>query len=238
MGRALGIIQPARIGDILLCLPIARHYFEDGRDIHWPAMSYCYEMFAPAVCWVTWHEIPMNFQRAVTASKEVLGSEMDILNLANGFFEEEELTREHSLSGMRFDAFKYARAQVPLEKKWGGVHIEKPKLQIQISNCSRYTLYHPQGSCGFSVRRQCLDVLREYYYGPTIEIRKETGSIFHWMDMLEHAEEIAVIDSCFAILADMIGWRYRRRTLIQDNPDFLTPTFAPAWDIIRTGLAT
>ena len=56
--KRLGIIQSRGLGDIVIALPIARHYYDLGWEVLWPIE----EQFIPHVIthvpWVKWIPIP------------------------------------------------------------------------------------------------------------------------------------------------------------------------------------
>ena len=57
--KRIGIIQPGRIGDILICLPIAKWYYDRGHEIIWPVDSAIIKNFIGYIDYVKF--IPVNF---------------------------------------------------------------------------------------------------------------------------------------------------------------------------------
>ena len=53
-----GIIQSRGLGDIIIALPIARHYFDRGDEIVWPVCEEFYSSVKDHVKWVNWVSIP------------------------------------------------------------------------------------------------------------------------------------------------------------------------------------
>ena len=52
-----GIIQSRGLGDIIIALPIARHYYDQGEEVVWPVCAEFYTTVRDAVPWVTWVSI-------------------------------------------------------------------------------------------------------------------------------------------------------------------------------------
>jgi hypothetical protein len=52
-----GIIQSRGLGDIIIALPIARHYYDRGEEIVWPICEEFYSSVKNHVPWVNWVSI-------------------------------------------------------------------------------------------------------------------------------------------------------------------------------------
>jgi hypothetical protein len=52
--KRLGIIQSRGLGDIVIALPIARHYYDQGWEILWPICQEFIHNFKDTVPWVKW----------------------------------------------------------------------------------------------------------------------------------------------------------------------------------------
>jgi len=55
--KNLGIIQPGRLGDIIICLPIAKFYNEQGYKVYWPIFENYIPIFSEAIDYV--HFLPV-----------------------------------------------------------------------------------------------------------------------------------------------------------------------------------
>ena len=49
-----GIIQSRGLGDIIIALPIARHYWQQGEEIVWPICKEFHSSVKDHAAWVTW----------------------------------------------------------------------------------------------------------------------------------------------------------------------------------------
>ena len=43
MSKKCVLVQPGKLGDIIICAPIALHYAEKGYEVHWPVFDEFYE---------------------------------------------------------------------------------------------------------------------------------------------------------------------------------------------------
>ena len=120
----IGIIQPGRLGDIIICLPIAKYYFDRGYQVYWPIFSNLISNFIKTVNYVNFIPITNNVYKCVQEANERLKSinNIDIIDIA-ATFPGSECTDEYVKCGdgygsETFDMFKYRKSQVPFEHKW------------------------------------------------------------------------------------------------------------------------
>ena len=57
MTEKLGIIQSRGLGDIVISLPIARYYYDQGWEIHWPICREFLTHFYQTCPWINWHPV-------------------------------------------------------------------------------------------------------------------------------------------------------------------------------------
>ena len=55
----LGIIQSRGIGDIVIALPIAKEYADQGNEIYWPICEDFVSHFKDTAPWVNWLPVPV-----------------------------------------------------------------------------------------------------------------------------------------------------------------------------------
>ena len=44
MTKKAVMVQPGKLGDVLLLAPIAKHYADEGYEVHWPVLSNFFNM--------------------------------------------------------------------------------------------------------------------------------------------------------------------------------------------------
>ena len=116
--KKLGIIQPGKIGDIIICLPIAKWYYDKGYEVIWPVDETIIKNFIGYVDYVTF--IPVDFdchQAKLICIKHYCNKIIDLsftIPNANQYNSNNYLN-QHDYS---FDEFKYYIADVPFEQKW------------------------------------------------------------------------------------------------------------------------
>lgn len=196
----IGIIQPGRIGDILIVLPIAKWYHDAGYRVHWPVASEYVPLF-DYINYVKVHDIgELSYQNA----KSIL-YDMPILNLSIGFGDK-ELDDRWKASGLSFDEWKYQEANVPFHNKYN-LSInrdfkkeEKLKKLLNLSN--RYVVTHSVGTNGSF----------DFGVPNAVEVKPIEGfTLFDWIGILEGAGLIACVDSCVANLVEQMDICYGRR---------------------------
>ena len=198
--KTLGIVQPGRIGDIIIVLPIAKWFYDRGYKVIWPVCSDYVSMFNH-VNYVEPVDIGGTISNSYVRSLEILKNQkLDrLLDLGIGFGRDEASWLK---SGLRFNEWKYLESGVPFE--------ERHSLQI-IRNFSRekilsdnikkfyetngvYSLIHDTGTKGpYKFKERGIRV--EPIGGFTI---------FDWIGLIENANHLYCVDSCIANLADQL----------------------------------
>lgn len=208
--KKLGIIQPGKIGDIIICLPIAKWYFDRGHEVIWPIDKNIISNFIGYVDYVTF--IPIDFN-CMTAHQICFQNNCNrVIDLAftipgaNSHNSDWYLNHNDT---MTFDEMKYAIAEVPFEEKWNlqitrNVETENKLLEELIKGTN------PPGSeWGHIIRQTQSSDTRKDYTWPfwkdlTIDITNKTGSVFDWIRLLETAKGHVLIESCFSNLVDQL----------------------------------
>lgn len=237
--KRLLIIQPGKFGDIIICLPIAKWYYDRGYVVEWE----CPEMY---------HEIFRN----VDYVKPVLNPELEpaydkIIDLSFGFGGAPQMWWNERQT--KFDSFvtaKYELAGVPLEERWKLVYhrntINESSLYAKVTNDIYnpqvpYALIHTQGSIGTSINNRLGNVtLKHVYFKPV-----EGYNIFDWRYVIEHATEIHCIDSSLSNLIEVLPQqhikteesKYVKQTKImydvRESYQWLKSIYKNNWTVIR-----
>ena len=198
--KRLGIVQPGRIGDIIICLPIAKWYADRGYRVIWPVADYILPHFKNYIHYVDF--LPLPSLDSGLSRNIVYGNCNTIIDVtftfpgANPFNDKVYSINKNVAS---FDQLKYEIAGVPFSEKWNlsyhrNIPIEQElwrKLNVQ----SPFTLAHLEGS----------NERRLYSASPgerIVEVGPMTGSLFDWLGVLEMADKLVAIDSCFANLVE------------------------------------
>jgi hypothetical protein len=209
----LGIIQSRGIGDIVIALPIAKHYADQGHEIYWPICEDFVSHFKDVAPWVNWMGVPVDPQgqfflnTPLERLKEVgIELEDDILYLYQYLSSVPERTDPDLFAMMKFDQYKYATTGVPFAKKWTLSEcitrdpVREQKLYDQLVTKPRYMVYQGKAS---DVQYE-IDLSGIEDDVEKIEITEVTDCIFDWLKIIEGAETIVLIDSVFANLIDQL----------------------------------
>ena len=211
MSQKLGIIQSRGLGDLVIALPIARWYADQGREIYWPIESSFVADMQAAAPWVNWLAVPYDptgryFYDVPVQMLADLGIR-DILplyqHLTGHPFAEEKYFQYTS-----FDQYKYIRAQVPFLHKWRlrdcirRNPVREQTLYDLVVENPQYVALHLEGS------DVTLDFDRSIIPNDwqQLEIKPIPGyTIWDWLSVLERAESIVCIDSVYANMVDQLG---------------------------------
>jgi hypothetical protein len=224
-----GIILPGKIGDIVICLPIAKHYFDMGYDIYWPIYSEIIENFIDYIDYVNF--IPIQFNNCIPDSFKILNDlKCEIIDLSftsHGAWDNENskkfLNQEKS-----FDEFRYNLANVPFEKKWTlEIKRDFKRENDLFSNLIKrdYAVMHLTGSeCKKEI------VIKNLNNYQLLEISPITKSIFDWIKILIFSKYIVTLDSCFANLVDQLNLPNKKIFLTRSDK-LRTPVLKNNWKI-------
>ena len=234
----LGIIQSRGLGDILIALPIALNYKEQGYDIYWPVCDSFYPSVVDHVPWVNWISIPTDpkghfFYIEPNRLLTELGCD-DILCLYQALNVVPELSQVPWFQIQHFDEFKYTKAGVPFLDKWrlNECITRNPQKEQELYDLlitsPEYLVYHTEGST-----YKCEADLSQI---PTtwqrLEIKPQQGySVFDWLKILEGAEALILIDSVFSNLVDQLRIKTDKYWIPRSHIH-LTPVLGETWTIL------
>lgn len=209
--KRLGIIQPGKIGDIIICLPIAKWYYDRGYEIIWPIDRRIINNFIGYIEYVSF--IPIDFDCRIAHQvcfDEQCNKVIDIaftIPGANIFNSDWYLNKYNDLS---FDQMKYAIAEVPFEEKWNLRIARNTRKEEELFKINTERLFEMSG------KRENLCIMQNTssdtklhtategaQYG--ILITSRTDSIFDWLILLERAQTHKLIESCFSNLIDQLN---------------------------------
>lgn len=238
MTRRIGIIQSRGIGDLIIALPIALAYKEQGYDeILWPIC----EEFVPGMRklapWVTW--IPLKttrdgsfFYYHAHANLKYRDCEQ-IVCLYQYLSNMPQLSDPDLFPILKFDQYKYAVAGVPFKNKQrlSECIVRDPVAEDRVYSAvvkqDKYIVVHDAGS-DVRVAIDWSDAEAQGYQVVKI-VEGITDNIGDWLRVLEGAESLYLIDSCFANMVDGLDM-HRDKWFIRRSKMDLTPVLLSDWN--------
>jgi hypothetical protein len=242
-----GIIQSRGLGDILIALPIARYYYDQGDEIIWPICEEFYGSVKDSVAWVTW--VPMKTDER---GEFFLAQPLKIfkyhavdpdaaLYLYHYLNTVPELTVPELFNILKFDQYKYWKTGVPFRLKWtldacvarDPAAEDRLRTTLGISPGDRYAVASMRGS-SFSAP------VPQGFFDPAVRLISVddhlTDSIFDWRGVIEGAEAAVCVDSALANMIDQLCIEGPRLYWVRRSPWDLTPVLGSQWTIIPTNL--
>jgi hypothetical protein len=242
-----GIIQSRGLGDIIIALPIAKWYHDQGDEIIWPICEEFLPSFKDSVPWVTWVPMKTDAQGAYFLPQPLKIfkyhdiPDLNILYLYQYLNTVPEFTNPELFNILKFDQYKYWIAGVPFLNKWSldecvvrdlaGESALRARLGIKEGD--RYAVTHSTGS-SFKA-----DIPLTWLDPAVRQIRIEdhqTDSIWDWRGVIETAEYFIAVDSVMANMVDQLSIEGPRKMWIRRSPWDLTPVLGGRWEIIPTSL--
>jgi len=225
--KRLGIVQSRGLGDIVIALPIAHHYHQEGWEVHWPICREFESHFKDAVPWVTWHPVTTDqgsffLQQPMTILNQLGCDEiMPLYQALTGQDYHTETWFQHT----KFDQYKYIKAGVPFRNKWtlsDCVTRNREREQALLGEVRRqmggdgqpqpYCLVHLEGSD----HRAAFDSSIIPPGMTTVEITEATDSIWDWMAVIESAHAVILVDSVYSNIVEQM-------TLLDDDSRYFIP---------------
>lgn len=246
-----GVIQSRGLGDIVIALPIARHYYDRGETIVWPICEEFYPSVKNTVSWVQWVPIPADAQgrffleTPLSVFREWGVDPDEALYLYQYLNTVPELTDPEQFNILKFDQYKYQTAGVPFVKKWSlGACIERSnsgELALQDKlEAAGYDLRKPYAVCHLTGSSARVDQSLITFLDPAVKVVNvdlyKTDSVFDWVGVLERAQAIVCLDSVFANMVDQLNINRPALYWIRRSGWDLTPVLGQAWTIVPTNL--
>lgn len=230
----LGILQPGKLGDILICLPIAKHYSEMGYEVIWPIFTDFVPMMKESIDYVTFTPVTNDVYRCINEARYTLREYFSvkpekIFDIA-ATFPGSRVTEEYVALGdgfgeEKFDQFKYRKCNVPFDKKWNLQFKRDEEKEKEI-----YNLY---------VNRPNYDIVSVKHSRGELNVKFESKNqiihtndkhnIFHWVKILEGAQNIALVDSAMSNFVEQLNLPNKK--ILLRKPGHPGPTFRNNWII-------
>ena len=234
----IGIIQSRGLGDLIIALPIALHYREQGAEVYWPICEEFMSSMTRAAPWVNWIPLKTDPQGQFFYTKAMVNLKYRDLDEVICLYQ--YLSNMPSLSDpdlfpiLKFDQYKYARAGVPFKHKQRLAECitrdpaaEDRVYRAVVAGDRPYIVTHLEGSDVQST----LDFSDAEAQGyQVVNIRPGvTDNIFDWLKVLEGAESLYLLDSCFANMVDGLDM-HRDKWFIRRSKMDLTPVLLSDWN--------
>jgi len=229
--KTIGILQPGRLGDLIICLPIANYYNSKGYYVHWPIFKQFVEMFKEAAPHINFIPVTDNVWNCIPESINALNKVKvkKIIDIAATFpgskCTDEYVKLGDGFGNEKFDEFKYRLAKVPFENKWELIYnrnfVKEQEIYNQYVKQDKFDLVGLKHSRG-EVNVQILSK------NQVIHIN-ENHSIFYWRKLLEEAENIVLVDSAMANLVEQLNLSNKK--IIIRKPGQPIPTIKNKWEI-------
>lgn len=188
--KKLIIIQPGHFGDIIICLPIAKHYSKEY-DVYWQ-------------CPVQYHDLFRNVNYAKPVTFNHRGDYDVIIDLSFGL-SKGDVQDWWAANKDRFNSFieaKYELAELPVSTRWAldiwhDKNKEKALFRRLGLNGKKYALCHEKSN--YDKRTAFQTNL------PKVLFRPIPGfNIFDWYEVIINASEIHCIDSSLANYVEVL----------------------------------
>jgi hypothetical protein len=214
------IVQPGRTGDILITLPIAKHYADLGHKVYW----YCPKEY---------HDLFKYIDYAQPTTKMVKAD--NVIDLSFGFGGEPQ--RWWDANKDLFFSFveaKYYLAGIDVAKrqelKWNYDYKKAYELFWSFNiEKDTYTLIHDTTHTG--------KVITVDVDGPVIEFRPLEGyNVMDWYYIIQHAKQVICIDSALSNFIEGVPeFRHLNKTIhltAREPKYYLRASYRNGWNIV------
>jgi len=207
----LGILQSRGLGDLVIALPIAKYYADQGYEIYWPICEPFWSSVKNTAPWVKWIPIPVDakgdfFYTEPMKRLKALGV-TETLCLYQSLNVMPELAQVPYFQIQHFDEFKYSRAEVPFLHKWKLAECitrdadRESKLYDRVVKNSNYVVTHTKGST-FECSPDLSSIPEDWQI---INITEGlTDCVFDWLKIIEGAQAVICLDSVFSNIIDQL----------------------------------
>jgi len=235
--KKLGIIQSRGLGDIILALPIAKHYHDQGCLVHWPIAEEWVKQFQKHAPWVKWIPLVVDqglfFYDIPMERLKNFGCE-EIICLYQSLSTHPEFSSVPWFQIQKFDEYKYTKAGVPFRKKWTlhecieRDHVTEKALYDRLVKKDLYYVTHLEGS---SYKTE-VDLSSLPANWQRIDITEfASSSIFDWLTIIERAQAVICLDSVIANMVDQLDIPVDKYWVPRSHIH-LTPVLGSSWTIL------
>jgi len=237
MPKKVAFIQTGGIGDLIMILPIADFYEEQGWKIVWPIDERFVAMFQrvkPTVEFLpvpggpaydrTYHfDLPLSLLAKHGCEKTIIFYvPMHGLNFSD----------PRLAASLKFDEYKYAIAGVPFSRKWDLKYARDLKreqaLYDRLDIRRPFVCVHDEGS-NFQIPVPIPDGITKEFQ--IVRVSTLTDSVFDWLLTFERASKLIFLDGCFANLVDQLRLDVEKHLVLRSRAEY-TPVFRSGWKFV------
>ena len=237
MKKRIGLVQTRGIGDIIIALPIADFFIEQGYDVFWPIETAFIDMFRRAKPEINFLPVqlhaPKDYDYFLNDPVRLLReNECERIIVLYSHIGTINLPDTRLSTSMKFDEYKYAVAQVPFERKWK-LNYERDlaaeeRLYESLEIDGEYACVHDLGSA----MKEPLEIPPELTRGlRVIRVSPLTDSVFDWRLTFERASKLVMVNSCFANFVEQLNLTNEKAFYAQFPVQF-TPVFINNWKFV------
>lgn len=235
----IGLIQSRGLGDIIIALPIAWHYHQQGQKVYWPICEEFYGSVKDTAPWVHWMPMPTDSQGQFfyhEPLKRLKAMKVDeVICLYQSLNVVPELSAVPWFQIQHFDEFKYTKAGAPFLKKWQlrECITRQPERELALNQRvvqqDQYYVTHFKGS-NFQAQPDLGNIPPEWQ---RIDVDDNiTDSIFDWISVIEGAQAVVCIDSALSNMIDQLQLEVDKYWIPRSHIH-LTPVLGTAWTILE-----
>jgi hypothetical protein len=207
MNPKLLINQPGRVGDIIICLPIAHWYFLKNYDVYW-------------LCPKEYHSIFRNINYVIPLESTDLSCFQKIIDLSFGLIQGTPLHGMWMSSRPTWQSFvslKYHLAGVPISCRWALFEwtrcVERERAlfeKVMSTHDVSYAVVHDTTwDCSVTIDTPLSKVKFEQI---------DDFNVFDWYAVLLEAQEIHCIDSSLCNFVDVLPALHSKRKYYYLSP--------------------
>lgn len=239
--QTLLIIQSRGLGDIIIALPIAKYYYDQGVEVHWPVCEEFYPSFKDTAPYIKWHPMKTDPQGTFFYAEPMriaqeLGCDW-VICLYQSLNVVPELSKVPYFQIQHFDEFKYSKAKVPFLKKWTlgdcitrSTAREDALYSKLVTEGEPYYVTHFEGS-NFEATPD-LSGIPDNWLRIDINKNTRTDCVFDWLRIIEEATAVICVDSCVSNMIDQLQIDVDKYWIPRSHIH-LTPTLGSGWEILE-----
>lgn len=232
----IGIICPGRLGDIIMCLPIAKHLFDQGYEVTWPICRQYWPSVKNYINYVNWKVIDVDFSKSINIAKNVLKESLvkEFISLSFNIPGTQAETEYWLGSGMRLDEYRYKLVGIDLSEKYNLSYTRQPKSELaimkKINLGDDFRLVHKEAS-SYKLSYKISNADKKIVF-----VEPVTSSVFDWIQISSLASEIICIESSFSNLIEQLMWPEKKKVLFLKKGHYLNngvglPTYQTGWEM-------
>ena len=209
--KKIGILQSRGLGDLIIALPIAKNYHDQGYEVYWPICETFWSSVRDVASWVKWIPIPVDargdFFYVEPMKRLKAFGVTETVCLYQSLNIVPELAQVPWFQIQHFDEFKYTKAGVPFLKKWSLAnciernHVREQALYQKLVKQPNYIVTHTEGST-FKVTPDLSNVPSDWQHISITE--GVTDCIFDWLTIIEGAQAVICLDSAVSNMVDQL----------------------------------